>query len=374
MRGRIQPLGGAGGHIVALSWRDAWHPEGGGSERWLLEVTERLASTHRVTVFTARYPGSPAREVINGVEYRRRGGRFSVFAHGALSLLARRFGRVDAVLEVHNGMPFLARLFTRARVVVLVHHVHREQWPVAGRFARFGWFLESQAAPRVNRSLPYLAVSDVTRMELADLGVEPARVTLAWNGTQAVPPSALATPRSAHPSLVVLGRLVPHKQVEHAIRTTAALLPLVPDLRLRIVGSGWWEDELRAEIARLGVEHAVTLVGHVDEETKYRELAQAWVHLLPSLKEGWGLSIIEAAQVGTPSVAHASAGGVRDSILDGTTGLLAGDEEHFTALVGQLVADATLREELGRKAQIRSTEFTWDATERVVERTLFPPA
>lgn len=374
MRGRIQPLGGAGRHIVALSWRDAWHPEGGGSERWLLEVTERLAQQHRVTVFTARYPGSAEREVVNGVEYRRRGGRFSVFVHGALGLLTRRFGDVDAVLEVHNGMPFLARLATRARVVVLVHHVHREQWPVAGRFARIGWLLESRVAPWVNRRLSYLTVSDVTRSELAELGIAPARVALAWNGTQDVPSSALQTPRTAHPSLVVLGRLVPHKQVEHAIRAVAALLPRFPDLQLRIVGSGWWEDELRAEIERLGVERAVTLVGHVDEETKYQELAQAWVHLLPSLKEGWGLSIIEAAQVATTSVAHASAGGVRDSILDGATGLLAGDEEHFTALVGQLLDDPGLRLELGRKAQIRSADFTWDGTRRVVESTLLPPA
>ncbi|MFS3130314.1 glycosyltransferase family 4 protein [Nocardioides sp. Bht2] len=374
MRGKIRPSGGAKKHIVALSWRDAWHPEGGGSERWLLEVSERLAEQHRVTVFTARYPGSAERETINGVEYRRRGGRFSVFVHGALGLLTRRFGAVDAVLEVHNGMPFLARLFTRARVVVLVHHVHREQWPVAGQFARFGWFLESQVAPRVNRHLDYLTVSDVTRMELAELGVTPARVALAWNGTQEVPAGVAETTRTAYPSLVVLGRLVPHKQVEHAIRSVAALLPRFPDLQLRIVGSGWWEDELRAEIARLNVDHAVTLVGHVDEDEKYQELARAWVHLLPSLKEGWGLSIIEAAQVATPSIAFASAGGVRDSILDGATGLLAGDDEQFTAFVDRLLSDHTLRAELGQKAQIRSAEFTWDATRQVVQRTLLPGA
>src|SRR5690606_1352639 len=127
-------------------------------------------------------------------------------------------------------------------------------------------------------------------------------------------------------------RLVPHKQVEHAIRAAAALRDDFPDLRLRVVGSGWWHEELQAEVERLGVADLVTFTGHVGEAEKYRELASAWLHLLPSLKEGWGLSIIEAAQVAVPSIAYRSAGGVRDSILDGVTGLLARDEAHFVEL------------------------------------------
>ncbi len=62
----------------------------------------------------------------------------------------------------------------RSPVVNLVHHVHREQWPVVfgPRTARFGWWLESQLAPRVYGRTSYVAVSDSTMRELVDLGVD----------------------------------------------------------------------------------------------------------------------------------------------------------------------------------------------------------
>ncbi|WP_235734862.1 glycosyltransferase family 4 protein [Nocardioides alcanivorans] len=358
-------------HVAFLSWRDPWHPEAGGSERWLQQVAERMAAGgDRVTVVTARYGASVPREVRNGVRYVRRGGRLSVYLWAAWLLLTKQLGRVTSVVEVQNGMPFLARLFTEARVVVLVHHVHREQWPVVGPvLAKVGWLMESRVAVRVNRGLRYLAVSDVTRAELVQLGVDPQAISLAWNGTDPVP-ELPGLEQTRQPSLVVLGRLVPHKRVEHAVAATAALRDDFPGLTLRVVGSGWWEQELRQETKRRGVDDVVTLVGHVSETEKYRELGRAWIHLLPSLKEGWGLSIIEAAQVGVPSVAYADAGGVRDSILDGTTGLLAHDEADFIDAVRRLLADDELRRDLGHKAQLRTAEFTWEATTAAVRRAL----
>ena len=161
-------------HVVMLNWRDTWHPEGGGSELYVQQIAARLGRQGmRVTVFTASYPGPPPARSVDGITYVRRGGHLTVYLWAALFLLTGRFGRVDAVLEVQNGMPFLARLFTRARVVVLVHHVHREQWPVVGPLlARVGWFLESRVAVRVNCGGRYVAVSEVTRSELVDLGVD----------------------------------------------------------------------------------------------------------------------------------------------------------------------------------------------------------
>src|SRR5688572_21295070 len=173
--------------VVVLNWRDTWHPEGGGSEMYVAEVATRLARGGvPVTVFTARYPGSSADEVREGVRYRRRGGHLTVYLWALVLLALGRLGRPAAVLEVQNGMPFLARLTTRARVVVLVHHVHREQWPVVGPvLARIGWFLESRAAVRVNRGGRYVAVSDTTRRELVGLGVEAGSVGVAYNGLPA---------------------------------------------------------------------------------------------------------------------------------------------------------------------------------------------
>lgn len=358
-------------NVVILNWRDSWHPEGGGSETYLREVATRLAAAgHDVTTLTARYEGSAKEETVDGVRYVRVGKHMTVYLWAAFYLATGRLGRIDHVIEVQNGMPFLARLFTRAKVTVLVHHVHREQWPVVGPvLARIGWFMESRVAPRVNRSNDYVAVSQITASELVSLGVDESRIRIAYNGVPPVP-AFTAPAQDQHPSMVALSRLVPHKQIEHAVRTLDALRDEIPDATLTVMGDGWWADELRQMVHDLGLQDRVRLLGFVDDTTKFEELSRAWIHVMPSLKEGWGLSIIEAAHVGVPSVAYRSAGGVRESILDGVTGLLADDQADFTECVRRLLTDHGLRDSMGAKAQVRSEQFTWEATTAVIEGCL----
>jgi hypothetical protein len=162
--------------LLILNWRDTEHPYGGGSEVYAEHIADGLARIgHEVTLFTARYPRSAARETRpSGVTVVRSGGPLSVYVEAWWQHLRGRLGRPEVIVEVQNGMPFLARLWARrVPVIVLVHHVHRRQWPIVfGPLrARLGWWLESKAAPRVNRGAPYVTVSDVTRRELVELGV-----------------------------------------------------------------------------------------------------------------------------------------------------------------------------------------------------------
>jgi glycosyltransferase involved in cell wall biosynthesis len=226
-------------------------------------------------------------------------------------------------------------------------------------FAKVGWFLESKVAVRANRGHRYLAVSDVTRRELTELGVRAADVELAHNGLPPVP-HYVPGPKYVEPTLVVLSRLVPHKQIDHVIRALPELAEEFPDVRLRVMGNGWWAEELHRLTAELALEDRVTFLGHVSDEEKFEELSRCWVHVLPSVKEGWGLSIVEAGRAGTPSVAYASAGGVTEAILDGVTGLLAADQDDLRTQVTTLLRDSLLRDDLGNKAFIRAGEFTWD--------------
>lgn len=363
----VQPARMRPSRVAVLNWRDPWHPEGGGSELYIEQVVHRMRDAGvQVTWMTARYPGAAEDEVVDGIRYVRRGGHLTVYLWAAWLLLSRRLDRmvggIDSILEVQNGMPFLASwLRPRSRIVVLVHHVHREQWSVVGPvLAKVGWFLESRVAVRANRGRQYLAVSDVTRRELTELGVRPGDIEIAHNGMPPVPEYTVGE-RRAEPTLIVLSRLVPHKQIDHAIRMLPALAEEFPDVRLRVMGDGWWAEELHRLTADLGLDDRVTFLGHVSDRTKFEELTRAWVHVLPSVKEGWGLAIVEAGRAGTPSVAYASAGGVSEAILDGVTGLLAADEEDLVVQVRSLLRDKLLREDLGNKAWIRAGEFTWDA-------------
>ena len=352
-----------GRDVLLLNWRDLANPEGGGSELYVEQVAARLAAGgDRVTLFCAAHDRAPRDEVKDGVRYVRRGGRLTVYLWAAVLMLLGRLGRTGSVVEVHNGVPFLARLWTRRPVVVLVHHVHREQWPVVfGRVAaRVGWWLESWVAPRVNRRCQYVAVSQVTRSELVELGVDPARIRVVHNGTSPARPTAAG--RAAVPTIAVLGRVVPHKRVELVLEAAAALRAEVPGLKVEVAGDGYWLPRLRERVAELGLEDVVELHGFVSEQAKADLLARAWVHAVPSVKEGWGLSVVEAGTHGTPSVAFRAAGGLAESIVDGRTGLLVDDEAGLRSALRDVLEHAGLRRALGDAARAHAARFTWTST------------
>ena len=359
--------------VLLLNWRDTGHVEGGGSEVYAERVADGLADLgHDIILFTAGYPGAADDETrASGVRVVRRGSHQSVYLWAPWMYRRRALGRPDVIIEVHNGMPFLARSWARRRtpVVVLVHHVHREQWRVVfdAFRARFGWFLESGVAPRVNRRCDYIAVSEVTKAELADLGVPADHIRVIHNGT--LPPLGPPVARSDQPSMLVLGRLVPHKRVEIAIETLARLRDEFPGLTLTVAGRGWWEDHLRAAAAEFGVEDAVRFAGFVSPQERHRLYSRSWVSLMPSLKEGWGLVVVEAGAHGTPSVAFDGAGGVTESIVDGVTGLLAvqDDVPDFVDKVRSLLGDRTRREQLGQDAAIHARQFDWDTAVKSFE-------
>ncbi len=276
-----------------------------------------------------------------------------------------RVPRPDVVVETQNGVPYLAALWAgRTTHLVLVHHVHREQWPVVfgPLMARLGWFIESRVAPVVNRRRPYVAVSEVTRDELAELGVDRTRVRVVHNG--AIPPPPHDVRRSPEPQLLVLGRLVPHKRVEVALEVLARLRGEFPTARLVVAGRGWWEEQVRAEVGRLGLADVVDLVGFVSAAERHRLLASSWVSLVPSVKEGWGLVVVEAGMHGTPTIAFAGTGGITESIVDGETGYLAAadDVADFTDLTRRLLLDGAERDRLGKAAEELASGFTWQRT------------
>jgi len=356
--------------VLFLSWRDLHHPEAGGAEKYVTEVAEGLAARgHQVTIRTAAYPGAPRDEVVNGVAYTRIGGKYGVYTR-ALASRATGRSRADVVVDIQNGVPFLSPAVGGHRVVNLVHHVHKEQWPVVlgPRAARFGWWLESWLAPRVYARSAYVTVSPSTRRELAALGVDPARVRILPNGTDAPPPDT--EERSATPRIIVLGRLVPHKRVELAMDSVAKLLPDFPDLQLYVVGSGWWKQRLVDHADKLSIADRVVLTDHVSEAEKHRLLADSWVLAVPSLKEGWGLVVVEAGVHATPAVGFRSSGGLTDSVRHGETGILVDNEEEFTSALRDLLNDRDLRERLGQQACTYATQFEWRQTVDGWERLL----
>src|SRR5699024_5149489 len=180
---------------------------------------------------------------------------------------------VDVVIDTQNGIPFFARVVFGKPTVLLTHHCHREVWPVAGRvIGRLGWFLESQVAPWVYRNSETVTVSAASRADLAELGVHGARSI--DDGVAPIPAHIPTIERDSPIHLVTLSRLVPYKQIEHAIDTVASL----SDATLDIIGSGWWEAQLRTYARERGVLAKVSFHWPVTEDTRYARFSLEELH------------------------------------------------------------------------------------------------
>ncbi|MFF8293208.1 glycosyltransferase family 4 protein [Streptomyces sp. NPDC016309] len=302
--------------LLFLNWRDPSHPQAGGAEAYCFEIAKRFAAADaNVTLFTARYPGGAETEVQEGVRVVRHGSTFSVYSAAARHLL-RNPHTYDAVIDFQNGIPFFSPLFVPRWTadICVIHHIHQQQfdlrfrWPVNS----LGRLLEKQVSRVVYRGRPVVVVSPSTREGTRrELGMHNP-VHIVPNGSPPAP--AVAPPaRSARPHITVISRLVPHKRVDLLISAVPAVLQQVPDLRVDICGDGEELKVLRALVDRLRITRAVTFHGRVTEQVKQQLLARAWMTVVPSVAEGWGLTVIEANTVGTPALVY-DVPGLRDSV------------------------------------------------------------
>jgi glycosyltransferase involved in cell wall biosynthesis len=162
------------------------------------------------------------------------------------------------------------------------------------------------------------------------------------------------------PTVVFLGRLRKYKGVQILLRAMASVKDQIPGSRLVVVGDGPYRGVLEKKSLELGLQDAVTFVGHVSQEEKVRLLRTAHVAASPSPKEGWGLTVVEANACGTPVVASRSPG-LRDSVRDGETGFLVNHGNHadLAARIVKLLQDDVLRGKMSAAAVRWAGEFTW---------------
>jgi glycosyltransferase involved in cell wall biosynthesis len=353
--------------VHLLAWRDLEDVEAGGSEVHAHEVARRWAAAGLdVTLRTSWAQGRAPIVRRDGYRVVRKAGRYLVFPRAILSEIVERHGPWDAMVEIWNGVPFFSPVWRRGRPsMVWLHHVHGEMWKMvfaeSEGLARAGELLESRIAPPFYRRASVVTLSDSSKRELVDhLGFRDERVTV-------VPPGidARFTPGTAdkadHPLLVAVGRLVPVKRYDRLIRTMSKLVEHHPGLELVIVGEGYERPLLEELVAELGLEGTVRLPGHLSDPEVLELYRRAWAVTSASAREGWGMTITEAAACGTPAVVTRIAGHV-DAVVDGSSGLLVDDEDDAVATLDRFLGDEVLRKQLAEGALEWAAELTWDAT------------
>jgi len=296
--------------ILIFTWKDLAHPAAGGAEVFTHEVARHwVAEGHYVVLLTSWAPGLSEESECDGVRIVRRGGKHSVYKEARRFYIEEGRGKFDLVIDQINTRPFSCpRFVTDAPVIAIAFQAAREVWfyetplPIAlvGRYLLEPWWL------RRYRNVLTVTLSSSSKRSLENYGLR--RVVVIPPGFTSSAPGRRSPVRETSPTIIYVGRLTKSKRPHHVLRAFAKVRRVLPDAQLWMVGTGGKSKELRRKAPP-----GVIFFGRIDESVKEDLLAKAHVHVMASVREGWGLAVTEAASVGTPTVAYA-VDGLRDSV------------------------------------------------------------
>jgi glycosyltransferase involved in cell wall biosynthesis len=352
--------------FLMLNWRCQNNPLSGGAER----VTEGYLTAlrvrgHEVFWFAHQFPGAPVEETLADIRIVRGGGKGSSVL--AARKWCRRQPRFDLVIDQHHGLPWYAPWWCGTACVAYVHEVLGPIWDVFYRWptsALGKW--QERWTHWLYRRVPFWTASASTKAMLEQHGVRQVHLIPYGVHTVALP---FLDPKPLEPPfrLAMVSRLAPNKRIDHGIRALRSLLDRGVKAELTIIGTGGMERAWRDLAAELGLGQAVRFTGALGEREKDKLLQCAHLLLHTSLREGWGLNVIEANAMGTPAVVYPVAG-LTESTLHDRTGMWAAAEtpEALAEAVARCLEDPARYQRYRAAAWERAKTYHW--------RQVLPPA
>jgi glycosyltransferase involved in cell wall biosynthesis len=353
------------GRLLVINWQDLANPLAGGAEVHLLENLTRLVRDgFEVTLLCSNFKGGEPDLEYEGIRILRRGGRFDFNwrVPGLVRELVRK-EKFDLLIEDINKLPFYTPLYQPVPVLTVVPHLFATTVFQEIHFLLASYIYVCEYPVRwAYRGIPFCVISESTRDDLIERGFSESSIEVIHCGIDHdvyhVDPSVS---KSEEPTILYLGRLKKYKSVQHLIAAFAKLVPRMPTARLVIVGDGDYRQALELLARKLGVSERVTFTGFISSDEKVHYLQRAWVAVCPSLKEGWGLTNIEANACGTVVVA-ANVPGLRDSVDHGTNGYLYphGDISVLAQQLTTLLHEPASRKHLEQGAIEWARQFDWN--------------
>jgi len=371
-------------------------PPAVGGEATLYHALARHLPPRETLVLAPRAPGAETIDAALPAEVVRRwlpahGGTLSRIARGVLSgahllaLLARRppryilcgqllsLGVPTRLVAAGFGIPYA--VFVHGADLVDYHD--RIPWASLIR-----WVLRGSDAVIVNSRftgslVERLAPGEAQRIVVLPIGVDPA---------PAVDPAEAARLRQRYgladgPVLLSVSRLVAMKGHDMVLEALPGLVLRFPSLRYLVVGDGPYRVDLERRAGDLGVAPSVIFAGRVPatELPAHYALASLFVQLSRETGqydglEGFGISLLEAASHGVPSIAGRS-GGIPEAVAEGESGLLVPprDPLAFAAAAARLLADSPERGRMAQAARRWAAAHPWERAAGCL-RSLLPEA
>ncbi len=358
--------------IIIINWRDIKNPRAGGAEVYYYEIFKRLAQskTYAVTVLSHAFKGCSPHEISDDIVTIRIGNEF-LFNYSVIGYLLKHQSEYDLIIEDINKLPFFTPLYSKKPRMHMVMHFFGTAIFQEAFFpmALYVFILESLVRFVYKREY-FLGISNSTTSEINRFAKGPIKTITVEPGIDGEFFKPFC-PKDPTPLLFCITRLQKYKNVQFLISNFKPILAVHPDAKLIIAGNGPYKETLQSLVCSLTLTDSVSFAGFVTEEEKRNLYSRATLFLNPSLKEGWGITNIEANMCGTISVS-ANVAGLRDSVIDTTTGMLypSNNGPRFVETVLALLANENQRHTMERQAQAHSSTFLWDSTAQKMRQAI----
>ena len=357
--------------ILIFSWKDIKTPFAGGAEVYTYEICKRLvAKGHSITLLTPKFKNCIDCEIIDGIKIVRYAGKYTIY------IKARNYYRkylqeenFDIIIDQINTLPFFTVNFIdNNKIICLIHQLSREFWFHETIFPInfLGYYLENNYIKKY-KNICTITVSNSTADDLRKLGFK--KRFIVYNGFESNTFTSMNKIKDNF-LLLFIGRLTKSKKPIDAIKAFKIVNEKFPDAKLSIIGDGYLRKSLIKFSNSLNCSKNIAFHGFLSEKEKFTILNKSNLLLVPGVREGWGRVVTEANSVGVPAIGY-NIHGLRDSIIDGETGLLCEpNPEGMAKKIIEFLEDKNLQDKLARNALEYSCNFSWDKSAEEFEKIL----
>ena len=365
---------------IAFVWSPIYPFCKGGAEKRIYEIGRRLADDgHDVTLYGNQWWQGPEEIELDGMIVRGVGPKRDQFRGDRRSITeALRFSKdlaeplrenVDdhdlVVVSVSEHFPvWISKIITsihRTPLAVTWHEVwDRKYWmEYLGPLGIIGWIVQLITAqiPQKPIAVSASTAADLARVRRIQRGRD--TIDVVPNGVDVSSIQSTSIVDDGFDVLYV-GRLIPEKNVDLLLRAFDEIACRY-DLTLGVIGDGVERDRLEALAASLTHTDRVTFLGFVEEdEDVHAHMRAARVFVLPSIREGFGITLVEAMAAGCAAVTVSHPNSATSEIV-GEHGFVA---EASVPSLAEAMIRAIDGETLGSGPIERALEFDWDRIAR----------
>jgi glycosyltransferase involved in cell wall biosynthesis len=349
--------------ILATNWRCIKNPEMGGAEVHFHEIFRLIVKMgHEVTLVVHSFPNAKKEEIIDGIKIYRIGSKYTFkWVFGIFYKMKLAKNNYDLIVDDISKIPMDIPRYIKKPIVGILHHIHGhtlyKEIP-----AYMAYYIErcEKAIPKYYSKTPIFTVSPSTQNELVQLGQPKEKTDLLYNAINQELFAKTEVVKSETPLLVYVGRIKKYKQIKLVIDAIPELQKKHPQIELHIGGIGDYLDELKQYVKSKNVLERVKFLGFLSEEEKAKLLGRAWLFVTMAMKEGWGITVIEANAMNTP-VIGSDVPGLRDSIQHGKTGYLVniGNKSELVNKISELIENKQKLSDFSKNAKEWSLNFSW---------------